>query len=224
MFRTIAAAALAASLTAGSALAAQDKDPGVAAEKAPTAEKAQPRLLMDRDPDAMDVAKTPTTDLNITKEEIPAVLVRATSNPYDLAGLRQCTALAGAVEELDAILGPDMDLPQQERDRISAGRVAKTVVNSFIPFRGLIREFSGANDHDRQVRAAIQAGLARRGFLKGVGAARKCAYPAGPATPQVIAAYNARIDAADRADRKAREKSPEIATAEPASAGTAAAK
>ena len=75
------------------------------------------------------------------------------------------------------------------RDRISAGRVAKTVVSSFIPFRGLIREVSGANDHDRKVRAAIQAGIARRGFLKGVGQSKGCAWPARPATRQVVAAY-----------------------------------
>ena len=191
MLKSIIAATLTVIALGTPAFAAQDKDSGTEAER-------QPRPLVDRDPDALDIAKSPTTDLNITKDAIPTVLIRATSNPYDLAGLKRCTALIGAVEELDAVLGPDMDLPQAERDRISAGRVAKTVVNSFIPFRGLIREFSGANDHDRQVRAAVQAGVARRGFLKGVGAAKKCAYPAGPATPQVVAAYRTRMDAADK--------------------------
>ncbi len=87
------------------------------------------------------------------------------------------------------MLGPDLDLPEEERARISAGRMAKTVVGSFIPFRGLIREVSGANDHDRQVRAAIQAGLARRGFLKGVGHAKGCAYPARPASEREVDRY-----------------------------------
>ena len=107
------------------------------------------------------------------------------------------------VSALDEVLGPDLDLPEEERARISAGRMAKTVVGSFIPFRGLIREVSGANDHDRRIRAAIQAGLARRGFLKGAGQAKGCAYPARPASPQVIAAVMAARDVQDDA------KSPE---------------
>jgi hypothetical protein len=137
----------------------------------------------------MDVAKTPTTDLNITREEIPPVLIAAVEKPYDLAGLDKCRRLVAAVEELDAVLGPDFDLPQTARERVSAGRVAKWVVGSLIPFRGLIRELSGANAQDRAIQAAIQAGLARRGFLKGVGAVRRCDYPASPASSQVVDAY-----------------------------------
>ena len=149
---------------------------------------------MDRDPNAQDVAMTPVTDLNINKQEIPAILLQAQARPYSLTGLGRCSALVSEVAALEEVLGPDLDLPEEERDRISAGRMAKTVVGSFIPFRGLIREMSGANDHDRKVRAAIQAGLARRGFLKGVGQSKNCAYPARPASPQVIAAVMAARD------------------------------
>lgn len=165
----------------------------------------QERPMTDRDPNAMDVAKTPVTDLNIDKQEIPDLLIRAQQKPYDLGGLDRCHALGGAVEELDNLLGPDIDLPQQERDRLSAGRVAQTVVGSFIPFRGLIREVSGANDHQRRVQAAIQAGLTRRGFLKGIGAQRGCRYPASPATEKVIADYRKQLDEAEQqaATRKA---------------------
>ncbi|MCX7865294.1 MAG: hypothetical protein N2423_09730, partial [Novosphingobium sp.] len=144
-------------------------------------------------------AKTPITDLNIDKQEIPALLIEAQRQPYALDGLGRCVRLIEAVEELDALLGPDFDLPQEVRDRISAGRVAKTVVGSFIPFRGLIREFSGANEHERRVRAAIQAGIARRGFLKGVGEARGCRYPGRPATREDVAEWMARNAADDQA-------------------------
>lgn len=142
---------------------------------------AQDKPLTNDEPDAVDVAKTPVTDLNINKREIPAILLQAQARPYSVTGLGRCSSLTGEVAALDDVLGPDLDLPEEERARISPGRVAKTVVGSFIPFRGLIREVSGANDHDRRVRAAIQAGLARRGFLKGVGQAKGCAYPARPA-------------------------------------------
>lgn len=160
---------------------------GIAA--APAAARQADRPITDRDPDAMDVAKTPITDLNVGRDgEIPAILSAAVDQPYALAGLGRCRQLAAAIRELDEVLGPDIDLPQEERDRISGGRVAKWVVTSFIPFRGIIREISGANAQDRRVSAAIQAGLTRRGFLKGVGAAKGCAYPASPAPPEVVAA------------------------------------
>ncbi|KHK90987.1 hypothetical protein [Novosphingobium malaysiense] len=145
--------------------------------------------ITDNDPDMGDVARTPITDLNVGRDdEIPPVLTAAVGQPYTLHGLDKCRQLSAAIVELDQVLGPDIDLPQEERDRISSGRVAKWLVTSFIPFRGLIREVSGANDQDRRVNAAIQAGLTRRGFLKGVGEARGCKYPASPAPPQVVQA------------------------------------
>lgn len=151
----------------------------------------QEKPITNRDPNAMDVAKTPMTDLNLSKDEIPALLIEAQTRPYALTGLGKCAQLIAAVEQFDTMLGPDIDLPQEERERISEGRVAKWVVSSFIPFRGLIREISGANDQERKFTAAIQAGLTRRGFLKGVGASRGCKYPASPATPAVVAAHKA---------------------------------
>jgi hypothetical protein len=179
MKRVSLIAALSLALVGAPALAEQDKP------------------ITDDEPDAGDVAKTPVTDLNIDKKEIPAILLNAQVQPYDLTGLGRCSRLIGEVTALDDVLGPDLDLPEEERDRISAGRVAKTVVGSFIPFRGLIREVSGANDHDRKVRAAIQAGAARRGFLKGLGISRGCAWPARPATRKIISDYLAEREAAE---------------------------
>ncbi|WP_246543483.1 hypothetical protein [Novosphingobium profundi] len=146
------------------------------------------------DPSALDIAKTPVTDLNLDGKEIPAVLVKASQNPYDLTGLKSCKQISDAVQELFLVLGPDVDIPQEQRDRISAARVAKWVVSSFIPFRGLIREISGANDRERKIRAAIQAGMTRRGFLKGIGSSRGCAYPAAPATAADIVRIEAELD------------------------------
>lgn len=172
----------AALVAAGPALArGQDKQP-------------PDRPITDRKVDAVDVATTPATDLNLRKDEIPDVLIAAQGRPYDLAGLKKCKALAGAVAELNTVLGPDIDLPQDREARLSAGRVARSVVGSFIPFRGVVREVSGANDHQRRVQAAIEAGLARRGFLKGVGMARGCAYPARAASEREVRAFYAGKD------------------------------
>jgi hypothetical protein len=172
----------------------------------------QGKPITREEPDVVDVAKTPVTDLNIEKKEIPAILLQAQARPYSLTGLGRCGALISEVSALDDVLGPDLDLPEEERARISAGRVAKTVVGSFIPFRGLIREVSGANDHDRKVRAAIQAGLARRGFLKGAGQAKGCAYPARPATRKEVGQYMAQRQAAE--NEKSDRDEPEVPAAE----------
>ena len=173
------------------------------------------KAITNRDPDAVDVAKTPINDLNVGRDgEIPPLLVAAVAQPYALKNLGKCRQIAGAIQELDEVLGPDIDLPQAERDRISAGRVGKWVVASFIPFRGLIREVSGANAQDRKVNAAIQAGLTRRGFLKGVGEVKGCRYPASPAPAHVVQARLDEIKAADKKGEKAGKRGKDKADGE----------
>jgi hypothetical protein len=178
--------------------------PAMAVLAMPAMARNQEKPVTDREPDAVDVAATPVTDLNLKKDEIPEVLIDAQKRPYDLSGLGRCGALISEVNRLDNLLGDDIDLPQNVRGGPSAGRVAQSVVGSFIPFRGIIREVSGANEQQRKMQAAIQAGLARRGFLKGVGEARGCRYPARPATKQDIdriQAERARAAATDKAKR-----------------------
>lgn len=171
----------------------------------PVMARQEDKPITSRDPDAMDVAKTPVNDLNVGRDgEIPPLLIQATAEPYRIKGLAKCRQLSAAIKDLDEVLGPDIDLPAEERDRINAGRVGKWVVASFIPFRGLIREVSGANAQDRKVNAAIQAGLTRRGFLKGVGQAKGCAYPAAPAPAHVVQAKLNEMEAIEKekADQK----------------------
>lgn len=179
--------ALAATITAttaftSSAFAQDDPKPG--------------RPLMDREPTAIDVAATPMSDLNIRKDAIPPQLIAAQTNPYDLTGLNRCPRIAAAVGELDALLGEDIDVAPAEKRGPSAGKLAQWVVGTFIPFRGAIRELSGANEQRRRVQLAIQAGMTRRAFLKGVGQARGCRYPARAATAEVLALRTAEREAA----------------------------
>lgn len=133
------------------------------------------------DPNAKEVAETPLTDLNVKKGEIPPVLIRAQQDPYSLAGMKSCPAITNAVSQLNAVLGDDVDINKVKKRNTSAGHVAQSVVTSFIPFRGIIREVSGASAEERRVQAAIAAGMARRGFLKGVGMTKGCRYPGRPA-------------------------------------------
>lgn len=154
---------------------------------APALAQSQDDPVMNRTPDAEDVAMTPVTDLNLKKDEIPSVLLAARADPYASAGIRNCRDIQSAIAPLDAALGPDMDVYEEDGERISAGAVAKSVVASFIPFRGILRELTGAADHKRDFEAAIYAGAIRRGFLKGLGQQRGCSYPARPAATKTAA-------------------------------------
>lgn len=165
------------------------------AAAAPALGRDQDQPVAGRTPDAEDVAMTPITDLNLKKDPIPPVLLAAVANPYADAGITTCAAIRGAIEPLDAVLGPDMDVAANDSERVSAGAVAKSVVASFIPFRGVIRELTGAADHQREFEAAIYAGAVRRGFLKGLGQQKGCPYPARPAFARVAVTPPAKGDA-----------------------------
>lgn len=200
---------LTALVTASPGMAQKAGDP--AAAKAGKNEKsAEPdKPVTDSDVNAGDVATTPLSDLGLKKGEIPTLLIAAQTRPYDLTGMTRCSALTASVGQFDAILGEDIDITDPEGGT-SAGKVAQSAVGSLIPFRGLIREVSGANSQDRKLQLAIRAGMARRAFLKGVGLQRGCAYPARPATPQIVASKLAAIAAADPKDK---DKAQDAATA-----------
>lgn len=160
------------------------------------------RPVTQREITAVDVAATPVDDLNLRKSEVPALLIKAQEKPYDMAGLRRCSQIAAAVGELDAVLGEDLDIPGNAPGGPSVGAVAQYAVGSFIPFRGAIRELSGANAQERRLQAAIQAGQARRAFLKGAGQARGCRYPASAAPAALVEARIAEREAAAAAKKK----------------------
>jgi hypothetical protein len=123
------------------------------------------------------IASQPARDVGAAKTTTPPVLQKAIQSPYSLTGLRTCTQLRAAMTELSAALGPDFTAGASvNEDRASkiAEAGGKTVVNALIPFRGLVREVSGAAPAQRRLNAAIDAGYARRGFLRGVATQRKC--------------------------------------------------
>jgi hypothetical protein len=126
---------------------------------------------------ARDIISQPVRDVGIAKTTIPPVLVAAAKDPYSLRGLKTCRQLSAAVKELNAVLGPDFEsgphAPENRTVKLAeAGGSA--VVNSLIPFRGLVREVSGAAPAERSLNAAVDAGLARRGFLRGVHRRQGC--------------------------------------------------
>lgn len=127
---------------------------------------------------AGDIASQPARDVGIDKSSIPEALGKASEDPYALKGLKTCKQINAAIADLNAVLGADFSTETEKQKENRAGKIAeaggKTVVNALIPFRGLVREISGAAPAERRLNAAIDAGYARRGFLRGVQTSRKC--------------------------------------------------
>lgn len=127
------------------------------------------------------IATQPVRDVGLDKDEIPPVLVKAVENPYATPPSRSCAGLRASLSELNVVLGDDFTVGTKENENRTgkiAEAVGRTVVNSLIPFRGLIREISGAAPAERRLQAAVTAGIARRGYLRGMAAAKKCKPPA----------------------------------------------
>ena len=123
---------------------------------------------------AEDAAMTPAEDVNIRKKDIPPVLLAATKDPYVATDTRSCAGIAGAITALTEVLGPDFDSEATRKNGLGPTRIAKGVVGSFIPFRGVVREISGAAAAQRRYDVAVDAGIARRGYLRGVARSKGC--------------------------------------------------
>lgn len=106
----------------------------------------------------------------VRRVDVPPILTKAQSAPY--ARPATCPAISDELADLNAALGPDLDGVAPKKGGV--GKTAKGVLEAVVPFRGLIREVSGAAASDRRLTAAAQAGTARRGFLRGWASARGC--------------------------------------------------
>lgn len=146
-------------------------------DAAKTPQQAEPGRWDDTRKKALEIGSQPARDVGMSKREVPPILQKAYDDPYSLAGLKSCKALAAEVTNLNGVLGPDYVVGNEYKEN-RAGKLAeaggKTLINSIIPFRGLVREVTGAAPADRQMNAAIDAGLARRGFLRGVHLKQGC--------------------------------------------------
>lgn len=129
---------------------------------------------------AGEIATQPARDVGIAKTKIPAILVDAQQQPYAPPSKSGCAGIGTDIAALNEVLGPDFTSDAKANED-KFGKLAaaggEAVVNSLIPFRGLVREVSGAAPAERRLDAAVNAGLARRGFLHGLATARKCKLP-----------------------------------------------
>lgn len=126
-------------------------------------------------------ATTPLSDINVVRADIPDVLKAAAAAPYAPPADASCPGIAAGIRALDEVLGPDLDAPHTtgnpgllDRGEDAATGALQRTAEGVIPFRGWIRKLSGAERYARQVSAAITAGGVRRGFLRGLAAAKAC--------------------------------------------------
>ncbi len=133
---------------------------------------------------ASDIATQPAQDVNAKKIKIPEKLKDIQKKPYSLKKLNSCSALIKEVKELNEVLGPDLDekvdKESSEKRKETASRVGGSITGGIIPFRGIVREVSGAAKAQRRYNEAVTAGITRRAFIKGIGQERKCEIPARP--------------------------------------------
>ena len=126
---------------------------------------------------AGDIASQPARDVGAEKVTIPPVLEKASENPYAMPAPNTCAGISKSIAALTGAVGPDFTVGQAENENrtgkiVEAG--GKTLVNALIPFRGLVREVSGAAPAQRRLEAAVSTGIARRGFLRGLAKAKGC--------------------------------------------------
>ena len=125
-----------------------------------------------------DAALQPAKDVNLRKDKIPVRLLEIQRSPYDLTGMQDCQRISTEISNLDPLLGPDVNidpnLSRAEKRERGVSRIAGGILGGFIPFRGVVREVTGANAAQQRYQRAMAAGFARRSFLKGIAMGRGC--------------------------------------------------
>jgi hypothetical protein len=105
----------------------------------------------------------PFHDLNLGNEDAPDVLSSALIGTYRAP--RACAAADAEIQALDDVLGPR---PQAGTGLDPTGLASSALKSVWsLPFRGIVRQLSGAERHDRAQAIATRAGLLRRGYLQG---------------------------------------------------------
>jgi len=154
-----------------------------------------------------EAASTPLHDLNLMQSQMPPILIHAYAHPYDRTGMDTCPALVDEIHQLDLALGPDVDIPEAptvEGDMFDKGasvaadaalEAVRSAAGGVIPVRTWVRRFSGAARAEQEVKAVALAGSVRRGYLKALGEAKGCDWPATPLPPQIYRAKMAAMAA-----------------------------
>lgn len=137
--------------------------------------------------DAGKAVVQPLKDLSLIRQRPPEALTRAAADPYAPPGA--CEDSAREIADLDAALGPDVDVKSAKGGDFASDLVGDAIQGAVgLPFRGVVRKISGAEKRDRDLARAVLAGVVRRAFLKGARGVQACpplaTDPAAPAPSQ----------------------------------------
>jgi hypothetical protein len=136
--------------------------------------------------DMSAAVEQPMRDLSLIRDELPPSLSQAAVAAYAAPPANDCPGLRAELTELDKALGPDIDTPAESSDAMAglAGDLVRGALG--LPFRGVVRRVTGAEQRDAAYRRAVLAGMVRRGYLKGRLADRSCSTaPSPPPAPAV---------------------------------------
>jgi hypothetical protein len=121
----------------------------------------------------------------LTGGEIPPLLKQIQADPYRPPAAPACQTAPAEIHEISKVIGPDFNsatIPQtREEDYKERGA---GVARSLIPYGGAFRAVSGADKKDKALREAVAAGVARRGFLRGIMLNTTCNAPPPAAKPK----------------------------------------
>ena len=134
---------------------------------------------------SFSAALSPLEDLGLRKRDIPEILSRLAKNPYYPPPKPfRCDDVKQEMAQLDYLLGDEPHAQPQaalsdNEEYVMAGAemVQDTVVGmvksqvNIIPFKSIVRRITGANKHEKLVAKAMQGGVLRRAYLRGLSAA-----------------------------------------------------
>lgn len=119
-----------------------------------------------------------TQGLGLRGADTPKFLKAVAADPYRAPAEPACETIPAELKALDEVLGADADAPRKRKSQ--AVKWAMNSVRGMVPYRGVVRFLTQADQHDHALMDATMAGFARRGFLRGLEANLHCA---GEATP-----------------------------------------
>lgn len=111
--------------------------------------------------------------LGLVGADVPPLLAQVKADPYKPPLAPACDTIPAEILQLSNLIGPDLDsgvAPEEE----SLTQRGVNMARGFVPYGGVVRFVTGANKKDKDLRDAIMAGYARRGFLRGMEVNLKC--------------------------------------------------
>lgn len=136
-------------------------------------------------PAAAQVKPGAQQGLGLTGADIPPLLKLVQADPYRAPADPACETIPKELAALDHVLGPDVDGGLKTKTGLDERAVG--AVRGMIPYHGVVRFITRADDKDKALQAAAMAGFARRGFLKGQQARLPCS-AAEPLTLKTVEA------------------------------------